>query len=361
MSDDHLLAIPPCLTEDIPGVGGSIKTAPEDFEVEEIPAYEPSGSGDFLYLWIEKRDWGAEFLVRQLARRLGIGERDIGVAGLKDRRAVTRQWVSVPAAVEERLVGAEGEGLRILKVTRHTNKLKAGHVRGNRFRIRIRETQRTEATEAQVDKIATRIRSLGLPNFYGPQRFGRGAETAKWGLTLLRGREDLLFREARREIRRPFLRRFAISAAQAALFNRYLAQRMERGGYRRVWPGDVMSKWPRGGLFVAEDVANEQQRFDRRETVTTGPIFGRKTKAAAGEAGAFEAEVLAEAGVTTGAFAQFGKLAQGTRRHNLVYIDDLHYQWEGSTLELSFTLPSGSYATVLVREFTKRPWLEDTE
>src|SRR5882724_4403232 len=94
---------PPLLTSDLPGVGGKIKTIPEDFEVEEIPAYEPAGQGDFLYLWIEKRDMGAEYFNRQIAKRLDIPIGEVGTAGLKDRRAVTRQMVSVPAAIEARL------------------------------------------------------------------------------------------------------------------------------------------------------------------------------------------------------------------------------------------------------------------
>src|SRR6516162_8479537 len=97
------LAPPPFSTADLPGIGGRIKTEPEDFEVEEIPAYEPSSSGDFLYLWLEKRDLGAEYFVRQVARRLGIPADEVGTAGLKDRRAVTRQMVSVPARAEARL------------------------------------------------------------------------------------------------------------------------------------------------------------------------------------------------------------------------------------------------------------------
>src|SRR5207248_4016494 len=109
---------PPLLTADLPGIGGRIKTEPEDFEVEEIPAYEPSGEGDFLYLWIEKRDMGAEYFARQVARRLDISPGEVGTAGLKDRRAVTRQLVSVPARVEDRLGNLEGEGIRLLRVGR---------------------------------------------------------------------------------------------------------------------------------------------------------------------------------------------------------------------------------------------------
>src|SRR5690242_20536307 len=118
------LAPPPLLTADLPGIGGRIKTVPEDFEVEEVPAYQPSGSGDYLYLWVEKRDMGAEYFARQVAQRLGIAAGEVGTAGLKDRRAVTRQLVSVPARAEEHLARLEGEGIRVLRVSRHGNKLK---------------------------------------------------------------------------------------------------------------------------------------------------------------------------------------------------------------------------------------------
>src|SRR5262245_13226614 len=125
---------PPLLTSDLPGIGGKIKTIPEDFEVEEIPAYEPSGQGDFLYLWIEKRDMGAEYFTRQIARRLDIPPGEIGTAGLKDRRAITRQMVSIPAAAESHLSKLDGDGIKVLRVSKHTNKLKSGHLHGNRFR-----------------------------------------------------------------------------------------------------------------------------------------------------------------------------------------------------------------------------------
>src|SRR5205814_6325698 len=125
------LSPPPLLTSDLPGIGGKIKTIPEDFEVEEIPAYEPSGEGDFLYLWIEKRDMGAEYFTRQVAKRLDIPVGEVGTAGLKDRRAVTRQMVSVPGTVEARLPQLDGDGITVLRVSRHTNKLRPGHLHGN--------------------------------------------------------------------------------------------------------------------------------------------------------------------------------------------------------------------------------------
>src|SRR6516164_4964535 len=113
MSNETILA-PPLLTTDLPGIGGRIKAVPEDFEVEEIPAYSPSGSGDFLYLWMEKRGLGAEFFQREIAKRLGLVTSEVGTAGLKDRHALTRQWVSVPASAEPDLARLEGGGMRVL-------------------------------------------------------------------------------------------------------------------------------------------------------------------------------------------------------------------------------------------------------
>ena len=335
------LAPTPLLTADLPGIGGRIKSQPEDFEVEEIPAYEPSGSGEFLYLWIEKRSLGAEYFVRQIARRLDIPTQEIGTAGLKDRHAVTRQMVSVPIAVEPNLGRLEGDGIRVLRVGRHGNKLKAGHLRGNRFRILVRDVD--PDTPNRLPALVERLRRDGLPNFYGPQRFGRDGETYRMGCDLLEGKGRRV---------NPFLRRLALSATQSALFNRYLAARLGDGMLRRVLDGDVMAKWPMGGMFNAADLPREQERFEARETVPTGPIFGRKMFAALREAAKREADALAEAGLAPGAFNGFGKLMNGTRRFALVHVEDLVGRIEPEGVRLEFALPAGSYATVLVRELS---------
>lgn len=335
---------PPLLTETLAGIGGRIKQAPEDFEVEEIPAYEPSGSGGFLYVWVEKRDMGAEYFQRFVARRLGIPVGEVGTAGLKDRHAVTRQWVSVPGEVEDRLGQLDGEGVQLLRVSRHGNKLRPGHLRGNRFRVRVRGV--VQDAPAFLEPIVQRLLREGLPNFYGPQRFGRDGETVQLGLRLLHG-------EAERDVRNRFLRKLSLSAAQSALFNHYLAQRMGDGLLRQVQRGDVMAKHPTGGLFVAEDLPSEQGRFVARETIHTGPIYGRKMFPAKDDAAEREAAVLRQADVTADAFRAFGKLLQGTRRPNLVYLDDLPVAVEGENVVLAFTLPAGAYATVLLREITK--------
>lgn len=336
---------PPMLTAALPGIGGRIKVEPEDFDVEEIPAYEPSGSGDFLYLWLEKRGMGAEYFMRQVAKRLDIAAGEVGTAGLKDRHAVTRQWVSAPASAEANLHLLEGDGIRVLRVSRHTNKLRPGHLHGNRFRVLVRDLD--AAGEANLPAIIARLKEHGLPNFYGAQRFGRAGETLRLGLALLRGETP------ERKVRNPFLKKLALSAVQSALFNHYLGRRLADGLLRTVLAGDVMAKYPFGGMFVAEVVAREQARFDARETVSAGPMVGRKTFPAAGAAAEREAAALAACQLSASQFAGFGKLLQGTRRHNLIYVDDLASEKTAAGVRLTFTLPAGSYATVLLREIMK--------
>jgi tRNA pseudouridine13 synthase len=337
----HPAMTPPLFTADLPGVGGRVRVRDEDFEVEEVPSYEPSGSGEHLYLWIEKRGVAPEFFARTIAQRLGTHPGNIGTAGLKDRHAITRQWVSVPKECEANVARVDGGGIRVLRTGLHSNKLKPGHLRGNRFRILIRDADST----VDVDAILNRIRSQGLPNFYGPQRFGRDGSTVELGWQCLAGK-------APRRIR-PFLFRFALSAVQSLLFNDYLARRLTDGLFRTILDGDVMAKWPLGGMFVAQDVRAEQARFDARETVIAGPMFGKKTFPAEGMAAEREAAVLKSHNLSPASFAGFGKLVLGTRRHNLTYLDDLAATWEPEGLRLAFTLPAGSYATVLLAEIMK--------
>ena len=162
-----------------------------------------------------------------------------------------------------------------------------------------------------------------------------------------------LLKKERASLRNPFLKKLALSAAQSGLFNHYLGMRLADGLLRKVLPGDVMAKIPFGGMFIAEDVILEQKRFDAHEIVTAGPIFGRKTFPAAQDAAAREVVSLAAFGLEKEAFGGFGKLVQGTRRHNLIYLDDLAAETTADGLRLNFTLPAGSYATVLLREIMK--------
>ena len=346
MSADALVAAQealPYATGSLPGIGGAFKRRVEDFEVEELPAYAPSGEGEHLFLWIEKRGLDARTLMRHLAESLAIDERDIGCAGLKDAVAVTRQLVSVPATSEPRLARIEREGVRVLWARRHGNKLKTGHLRGNRFRVVVRDVHPEALARARA--VIERLNAAGVPNYFGPQRFGRQGETLRRGLaTLMRGRPG-------RE--RGVWLRLQLSAVQSALFNRYLAGRLGDDTLHRVLAGEVMQVVASGGPFIADDPAREQARLEQREITPSGPMFGPKMRAPTGGAAAREAQVLAEAGLTLEHFARFGKLLRGTRRPLLVWPAELSVDAVDGGLEARLTLPRGSYATVVLRELMK--------
>ncbi len=338
----------PYLTADLAGVGGTLKEQPEDFVVEELPAYEPSGEGEHLFLWLQKRDVAGEDLLRHVARRLNISSRDIGMAGVKDRRAITRQWVSVPARCEPMVAEIDSDQVRVLRAARHGNKLRTGHLRGNRFSIRVRNTG--EAAADRATRVAEAIGRLGFPNYFGAQRFGQEQQTLQLGLDLVSGKASP---RSISPARRRFLLRMALSAVQSALFNAVLAARLRNGRLHTVLAGDVMQVRASGGQFPVEDAAAEQQRFDARETVLTGPLFGPKMIAAQEAAAAAEGAVLADWNLSPADFTRFSKLTSGTRRPLLVWPGNLSIQAEGQDLRIDFDLPSGSYATSLLREFMK--------
>lgn len=339
----------PWLTAELPGIGGRLKAEVEDFVVEEIPAYQPSGEGEHLFLWVEKRDMGAEFFLRQVATSLGVPPGDVGAAGLKDRRAVTRQWISVPARCADRLERLADVGISVLQQQRHGNKLRTGHLHGNRFAVRLRDVG-PQAAE-RLPPLIEHLRHWGFPNYYGDQRFGHQGETFRLGLRLLKG-ETLPAKQR-------FLRKLALSAVQSLLFNNYVARRLATGQMHTVLAGDVMAFWPQGGNFIADDPGREQPRLDARQIVPTGPMFGKKMRSPTGAAAAMEAELLAEAGLTIACFSGFGGLLEGTRRPILAFVPDLAWQFEGEDVWLRFSLPAGSYATVLVGEITKNVASDD--
>jgi tRNA pseudouridine13 synthase len=338
----------PYLTAELPGVGGTLKAQPDDFVVEEIAAYEPCGTGEHLFLWVEKRDVSGEELLRHVARRLGVRPADIGMAGVKDRRAVTRQWISIPARYEAHVAQITSDRVQPLRSARHGNKLRTGHLRGNRFSLVLRDVADGAADEAE--RTAEVIGRLGFPNYFGEQRFGQAEQTLQLGLDLIGGRASV---SSIPHAKRRFLLRMALSAVQSALFNAVLAARLTGGRLHTVLPGDVMQVVESGGPFVVEDRAAEQRRFDARETVITGPIFGPKMRAPQGETAELERAVLDDWGLTAADFTRFSQLTSGTRRPLLVWPTNLIVEAGERDLRLDFELPSGSYATCLLREFMK--------
>ena len=339
----------PYLTENLPGIGGRWKERPEDFVVEEIPAYEPVDSGEHLFLWIEKRDVAGADLISHVGRTLRCPLGDIGVAGVKDRRAVTRQYLSVPVKYADLIEKLGTESIQVLKSARHNNKLRTGHLRGNRFSILIRDIDSAEAL-APALAIADRVRKCGFPNYYGQQRFGHNGETLKLGLDLLSGQKRS------RDIPEPqrrFLRRMSLSAVQSDLFNHALAERLNDQLLNTVMVGDVMEVVASGGKFVAADIHTEQPRYDLGETAVTGPMFGPKMCEPEGVPLQREQQLLERSGLLPEHFAKFLNLMTGTRRPYVVRPAELIVSPDAEGLRFSFSLPSGSYATVLLGEFMK--------
>ena len=334
----------PLLTPELPGTGGLTRVVPEDFAVEELPLYEASGQGEHLYVTVEKIGRTTPEVAAELARALGAKECDTGSAGLKDKRAVAVQRISVltKAPVEDALKIA-GDGFRVLAAARHNNKLKPGHLRGNRFRIVVRGVAPDGLQRAQA--VCERLKALGAANLFGPQRFGKHGDNAELG-------RKILLRET--QVRDRFLRRMALSALQSELFNRCLAARIRDGLFSVAIDGDVLRKRAGGGPFVCEDVPAETARVASGETDPCGPLPGHSLFAARGEALKREEQALAEAQVDARSFAAGGDEMQGARRPYRIAVEELSVEAAGAdALALSFALPKGSYALAVLREVLK--------
>jgi tRNA pseudouridine13 synthase len=342
------------VTADLPGIGGELRREIDDFEVTEIPAYTPVGTGDHVFAWIEKRDVSTFDAVARIAKALGVRADDIGTAGLKDRRAVARQMLSLPPPVApEAALALALDGVRVLEVGRHPHKLRTGHARGNQFRLIVRGVGRAELAAERAREILGRLAEPpGAPNWFGEQRFGRDGDNAAVGRALIIGAPL----PGRGQPRRGKKRRLFVSAYQSALFNRYLRARIDDDLYARVIRGDILQKVDSGGIFGSEECEVDQARLDAGELVPTGPMFGHKLRSPAPgtDAALREQAVLTAEGVGLADFARVGKLAEGTRRALAVPLREIGVEAVGDdAVAVVFALPSGAYATSIMREVMK--------
>ena len=338
----------PFLTASIPGIEGRIRTTPEDFHVVERPLYAPCGTGEHLYVRVTKRNLSTPDLVRRLSSTLGIRTQAIGVAGLKDARAVATQIVSLHGVDMEHVIRIPTDDrlLAIEVLGRHRNRLRTGHHAGNAFRLVIRDV--AQHAEETVPLIVETLLRRGAPNYFGPQRQGREGDNYLTGASLL-------IDKARREKMSRAKRMWYLNSFQSYLFNRMVARRIDQ--LDRILTGDWAMKAENGACFLVEDGDREQPRADRFEISPTGILFGSRVSWAEGEPGQIEQAVLTEQGMSKEQLIQAAKDCgfRGERRSLRLQLLELEWSLKGSTLTLSFALPPGGYATSVLREFMKTP------
>lgn len=395
----------PLLTANLPGIGGVIKDRPEDFVVEELPLYGPSGAGEYTFFEIRKVGLSTFQAVHAIAQALHVPPSRISYAGLKDAQATACQILSVHAVAPDTVTALSLPGIHVLWAERHPRKLKIGHLRGNRFTVRVRQV--SEDAVARCRAILDVLARRGVPNRFGEQRFGMRGDSARLGRALvhqqwrefidaLLGHPDPADGDVARAARTHFdaghwpealsllpawmpeerralqqiiqsggdytraasavsvrLKTFLVSAYQSDLFNRILDARLH--SLDRLFPGDVAVKHPGHSLFRVEDAAAEQPRADRFEISPTGPIFGSKMMTAGGVQGDLEAEALAAEGLTPDSFRlAHGIRARGERRSLRFPVHDPEL-WYDDGLVLRFWLPRGCYATTVLAEIMKTP------
>lgn len=392
-----------------PTLDGVIKERPEDFLVDELPLYEPCGEGEHLYLGVQKRAMAHSEMLEVLMRHFGVPEEAIGFAGMKDKVAVTRQAVSIHLPGREApAVELRNDRLGILWSRRHGNKLRRGHLAGNRFSIRIRKIDPIKAPI--LWRGLQRLEREGVPDYYGAQRFGYRRNTHRLGRHLLNGDPEAMlaellgstspFPEHQRRARElfdagryaeslplwgrndraervalnalaqgrspraamkaisPAMRMFWISAYQSAVFNRLLDRRIDEGIFATLIEGDVAYKHMSRGQFTvtraildAEDLASRVARF---ELSPSGPMLGRGMVEPGSPVREWEHEVTAALGVQSEIFSAKELDIEGARRPFRVPVTNTEleggFDEHGPYIRLAFDLPRGAYATVLLRE-----------
>lgn len=324
---------------------GRYRVEPEDFRVDELPAFEADGAGEHLLLTVTKRGMNTAHAVRRIAQWAGVQERDVGYAGLKDRHAVTTQRFSVwlpgrqdPDPADLELDGA-GESLRVVEARRHSRKLSRGALAGNRFTLVLRGLQ--GAREQGADRLQA-IADRGVPNYFGVQRFGRGGGNLDKALAMFAGRR--VGREQRAML---------LSAARSQLFNQVLARRVQDGNWASGVPdGEVWmldgSRSVFGPHALDAELASRLERFDLHPT---GPLWGRGELRTEADAQALELDALSDPrSLRLRAGLEQAGLKQ-ERRALRLRPGELASDWRGAdVLELRFNLPPGTYATSVLAE-----------
>jgi len=338
----------PLITQDLPGIGGRIRARIDDFIVEEVSSIEPSGRGDHLYISLTKEGLTTREVQVQLAELFHLRPQEIGTGGLKDKDARATQVFSL--AFEREKIEPEvamrsisdSIDVRVNWAKYHDTKFRAGHLIGNSFIALISDIKmpREEALE-RANMIADRIHIIGIPNFYGEQRMGRRGKNAKAGWEIIHGEKNVGNR---------WLSRYLTAAYQSHLCNLYLAERVERGIYEKLIPGDIIEDHGTGERTLIDNPEGFQRRFIDKEINFTAPMYGPKMDRASGEAGELEAEIFTGSGLSNKLLKR--NRVTGTRRRGRL-TPHIEIEAKKRGIQLSFTLHKGGFATTLLREFMK--------
>lgn len=325
-----------------PAVKGVLRLALEDFIVEETLSFELTEQGEHVYLFVEKRDTNTAWLVKQIAKLSGVKNHDIGYAGLKDKRAVTRQWFSVylPAGNEPAWHALETENIRLLKHTRHRAKLRRGAISANHFMLVVR------ALEGDIKSIHEKleiVKALGVPNYFTEQRFGRDNSNIQQAIDLFAGKLKLRDRQKKGLL---------YSAARSWLFNQVLAERVSTNCWNKALSGDVMMLDGSKRFFstINEDLNTAQKRLDEFDIHPTGVLWGKGTLDSAQQARELEQHIIERYVALKQGLEKSG--IKQARRSLRLLPRGMHWQLdeEAGVLHLAFSLESGGYATAVVRE-----------
>lgn len=324
---------------------GLIKASPEDFLVTEDLGFGPDGDGEHLLLRILKKGCNTRFVADALAKFLKVHAREVSFAGQKDKHAVTEQWfcVRLPGKEMPDMSAFSLEGCELLEYARHRRKLRLGALRGNNFTLVLREV----SNRAELEQRLNALLKDGVPNYFGSQRFGIGGNNLHQARRWAQNNSPLRDRNKRS---------FYLSAARSALFNQIVSLRLKKPDFNQVVDGDALQLAGRGSWFVAtnEELSVLQQRVDNGELLITAPLPGDGAWGTLNAALEFEQRCVEQETDLQALLVR--ERVEAARRAMLVKPAELRWNWwDDVTVEVSFWLPAGSFATSVVRELMNTP------
>ena len=320
-----------------PQQAGRLKAEFADFIVREELGYPLAGEGEFVAVKVRKTNANTLFVGEQLAKFVGISEKNMSYAGLKDRHAVTEQWFCLHLAGKETpdFSAFECEGVEILEVTRHNRKIRTGALEGNYFELLLSDVEETDELKQRLNQ----LQAVGFPNYFTEQRFGRDGHNLTQAQRWASGEISVKDRKKRS---------FYLSAARSEVFNLVVSQRIADQQMQTVLLGDYLQLAGSNSFFEvkAEDLVQSQQRLDENDVLLTAPLIGENSLEQNGN----EREKAIVAQHENLISLMKKERLNAARRAMLCKPQDLHWQFEAEGLRLTFFLNSGSYATGLVRE-----------